>query len=86
MKLLRAPLLSDLINRQVESRNRATMLSGVSMLERGVIFMLYPIIGAAADRSLSIAFIALGGATLLFAALSRLPAEMRGSGAEPPNS
>ncbi len=77
MKLLRAPLLSDLINRVVESRNRATMLSGVSMLERAVVFILYPLVGAAADRSLSIAFFGLGAATLAFAILSRLPVGAR---------
>lgn len=74
MKLLRAPLLTDLINQIVESRNRATILSGVSMLERAVVFALYPLIGAAADRSLSAAFLILGGATVLFAVASKLPA------------
>jgi MFS family permease len=73
MKLLRAPLLSDLINRLVESRNRATVLSGVSMLERAVIFILYPLVGWAADRSLSFAFAGLGLMTLVFAAFSRIP-------------
>jgi hypothetical protein len=78
MKLLRVPLLlSDLINRLVESRNRATMLSGVSMLDRAIIFALYPLVGVAADRSLSSAFLGLGTATLLFAALSRLPSGAR---------
>ena len=67
MKLLRAPLLSDLINQLVESRNRATTLSGVSMIERAVVFTLYPLVGLAADRSLSLAFAGLGMVTLLFA-------------------
>jgi len=81
LKLLRAPLLSDLINRLVASDNRATILSGVSMLERLVVFLLYPMVGWAADRSLSLAFAGLGAVTLLFAALSRLP---RGPLGEPP--
>jgi MFS family permease len=67
MKLLRAPLLSDLINRLADSRRRATLLSGVSMLERAVVFLLYPLVGLAADRSLSLAFAALGIFTLAFA-------------------
>src|SRR5262249_26775355 len=82
MKLLRGPLLSDLINRLVESRNRATVLSGVSMLQRAVLFLLYPVVGWAADRSLPVAFAGLGAATLLFAALSRLPAEASFSAAQ----
>jgi MFS family permease len=83
MKMLRAPLLSDLINRVVESRNRATMLSGVSMLERAVVFILYPLVGAAADRSLSTAFFGLGAATLLFAMLSHLPSAARAGNGVP---
>ena len=69
MKLLRAPLLSDLINKLVESRNRATVLSGVSRIERALVFTLYPLVGLAADRSLSLAFAGLGLVTLLFAVL-----------------
>lgn len=66
-KLLRAPLLSDLINQRVDSRRRATILSGVSMLERAVVFLLYPLVGLAADHSLSVAFAGLGAVSLLFA-------------------
>jgi hypothetical protein len=32
------------------------VLSGVSTLERGVVLLLYPLVGLAADRSLSLAF------------------------------
>jgi MFS family permease len=67
MKLLRAPLLNDLMNKLIDSRRRATILSGVSMLERAVVFLLYPLVGLAADRSLSWAFAGLGVITLLFA-------------------
>jgi MFS family permease len=67
MKLLRAPLLSDLINRLADNRRRATILSGVSMLERAVVFLLYPLVGLTADRSLSLAFAGLGACSLAFA-------------------
>jgi len=67
MKLLRAPLLGDLMNQLIESRRRATILSGVSMLERAVVFLLYPLVGLAADQSLSLAFAGLGAVSLLFA-------------------
>ena len=73
MKLLRAPLLTDLINQQVESRRRATILSGVSMLEHAVVFVLYPLVGLAADHSLSLAFAGLGVVSLLFALGFRVP-------------
>jgi MFS family permease len=66
-KLLRGPLLSDLINQRVESRRRATILSGVSLIERAVVFVLYPLVGLAADRSLSAAFGGLGLVSLIFA-------------------
>jgi MFS family permease len=66
-KLLREPLLSDLINQRVESRRRATILSGVSLIERAVVFVLYPLVGLAADRSLSVAFAGLGVVSLIFA-------------------
>lgn len=67
MKLLRAPLLADLMNQMIDSRRRATILSGVSMLERAVVFLLYPLVGLAADHSLSLAFAGLGAVSLLFA-------------------
>ncbi len=66
-KLLRGPLLSDLINQRVESRRRATVLSGVSLIERAIVFLLYPLVGLAADRSLSLAFAGLGLVSLIFA-------------------
>jgi MFS family permease len=72
-KLLREPLLSDLINQRVESRRRATILSGVSLIERAVVFVLYPLVGLAADRSLSVAFGGLGLVSLLFALRLRKP-------------
>jgi MFS family permease len=73
MKLLREPLLTDLINQRIGSRRRATLLSGVSMLERGVVFVLYPLVGLAADHSLSLAFAGLGALSLLFAVGFRGP-------------
>jgi MFS family permease len=73
MKLLRAPLLNDLMNKLIDSRRRATILSGVSMLERAVVFLLYPLVGLAADCSLSWAFAGLGAVSLLFAVGLRIP-------------
>ena len=48
-KLVRVPVLTALINRHVDSENRATVISSVSLLERAITFVLYPIIGRLAD-------------------------------------
>ncbi len=48
-KLVRVPVLTDLINRHIASENRATVISSVSLLERAITFVLYPIIGRIAD-------------------------------------
>jgi MFS family permease len=73
LKQFRAPLLSDLMNQLIDSKNRATVLSGVSMLERVIQFILYPIIGVLADRSLSTTMFVLGGITVVFLFVSRIP-------------
>ncbi len=73
LKQFRAPLLSDLMNHLIESRNRATVLSGVSMLERIIQFFLYPLIGFIADKSLNSAMFILGGVTLFFLFISKIP-------------
>ena len=73
LKQLRAPLLSDLMNQLIKSRNRATVLSGVSMLERFIILLMYPLIGFLADKSLSVTMFFLGGVTFVFMMLSRIP-------------
>lgn len=70
-KHLRAPILSDLMNAEMESSNRATVLSGISMLERAVIMAFYPLLGFLADRSLSWTFLILGAATVAFAAFGK---------------
>ena len=50
-KMVRVPVLNDLINRRIESANRATVISSVSLLERSVTFLLYPIVGLLADAA-----------------------------------
>lgn len=72
LKLFRRPLLSALMNAQIESRRRATVLSGVSMLERVLTTLLYPVVGLLSDRSLPGTFLLLGALTLAFALLLRV--------------
>ncbi len=60
LRLFRAPMLSALMNDHIEDSNRATVLSGISMLERVLIALLYPFVGMIADLSLNAALLILG--------------------------
>ncbi len=71
-KVIRVPVLNEYINRHVESENRATMISCISLLERSVTFLLYPVVGLLADRSLDLALWFLGAIAILFALVTRL--------------
>ncbi len=51
-KMLRMPVLNDFINRHVNSENRATVISSVSLLERFLMFLLYPVVGRTTARYL----------------------------------
>jgi hypothetical protein len=75
LKMMRSPVLSDFMNKYIESRNRATVLSGVSMLEKIIIMILYPIVGLLADYSLWTTFLFLGIATLVISLINRIEAE-----------
>jgi MFS family permease len=73
-RMVRIPILNELIHRHVESENRATVISSVSLLERFVTFLLYPVVGQLADLdpSLNCAMWLLGGVCLAFAIGTRL--------------
>lgn len=64
LKLFRAPMLSALMNSRIEDGNRATVLSGISMIERVLIAALYPLVGFLTDLSLTAALLTLGGLTI----------------------
>lgn len=72
LKLFRRPLLSALMNAHIESRQRATVLSGVSMIERILTTLLYPVAGLLSDRSLPLTFLLLGILTLIFSLTLRV--------------
>ncbi|MCE1196280.1 MFS transporter [bacterium] len=78
LKLFRAPLLSALMNEWIDDGNRATVLSGISMLERVLIAALYPAVGALADLSLSATLVGLGCLTMICSLALRV-----GAGTEP---
>jgi MFS family permease len=71
-KMVRVPVLNAFINRHIESKNRATVISSVSLLERAVTFLLYPVVGLLADVALKYALWLLGGVCLVFAIATRL--------------
>ncbi len=82
-KMLRVPLLTALINRDIESDHRATVLSAISLLEKAVIGLLYLAVGPLADRSLSRALVVLGILGLGFALTARLQPDDLHSTAHP---
>ena len=65
LRLFRAPMLSASMNTLISDDHRATVLSGISMVERILIAALYPVVGMLADHSLDATLIALGGLTVL---------------------
>src|SRR4029450_3505706 len=46
---LHAPLLSDVVNRQIESEHRATVLSVNQMFTNVLMAMLWPLVGVSVD-------------------------------------
>jgi MFS family permease len=72
LKALRAPVLIALMNREIESSNRATILSGVSMIERIAMTLLYPVAGILTDISLNTALLAIGIITIILSIALRV--------------
>jgi MFS family permease len=60
LKMFRAPVLSSLMNEHIADENRATVLSGVSMLERILTAFFYPLVGLLTDISLGWTFLVIG--------------------------
>jgi MFS family permease len=71
-RMIRIPLLNDLINRQIESENRATVISAVSLVERFATFTLYPVVGWLMDVSLDRTLFVLAVLCVVFAVATRL--------------
>ncbi len=72
LRIFRAPMLAALMNTHITSDNRATVLSGVSIIERVLITILYPLAGILTDTSLRWTFLFMGIITLLVAVLTRV--------------
>jgi MFS family permease len=72
MKIFRAPLLNALMIEMIESTDRATVLSGVSMIERISTTILYPLAGILSDISLEITFLIMGTITVVLSIILRI--------------
>jgi MFS family permease len=72
LKLFRAPLLTALMNGYIEDENRATVLSGISMIERAMTMLFYPLAGLLTDISLDWTFLAMGAITVFIAVFLRI--------------
>lgn len=71
MRFIRAPVTATLINDGIGDELRATVLSGLSMLERIVTTGFYFVVGFLSDRSVPLALLAIGVLTLLVSFLVR---------------
>jgi len=70
--LSREVLFISYMNKHIESKNRATVLSTVSMIERLSMGLLYLAVGPLVRWSLTYALIAIGSLIIIFAIISRV--------------
>lgn len=69
--LTRETLFKNYMNKHIESSNRATVLSTVSMIKRLVDALLYPLIGYLAEVSLNNVLIGIGVLMIASALIAR---------------
>lgn len=69
---LQAPIFADYKNRHIDSDNRATALSIISMFSGIYVAIMGIVIGALADRELNYAFLFMGGVIVCSALLVRI--------------
>lgn len=72
LRQLRIPVLSSFLSASGVRGNRATLLSGVSFLERLVLFILYLVVGPLGDRSLVVALLFSAATIIVFSITTRL--------------
>jgi len=75
MGFSRRILFTQGINKQIETENRATVLSTISMITSLIRTILYPIIGYLTMISLGLTFILLGATIIIFAIFSKIKNE-----------
>lgn len=69
---IRDPIFADYINRHIDSKSRATVLSAIALFVGGYTLVMQPILGYLAGRSLSLSFIVAGSVILIGSLLFRL--------------
>ena len=73
--LTRLELMFVYMNKFIPSEQRATILSSVSMFKRFVLVMFNPLVGFIADKSLTMALVAIGALSLAVLIFSPLREE-----------
>jgi len=73
--LTRQVLFRSYLNKYIESHNRATVISTISMIDRFVRAIMYPIIGWMVTFSLRFTFIVVGILIIIFALVSKVEEE-----------
>jgi len=73
--LSRFVLIQNYMHKYIESHNRATVISSVSMVEKLCVGIVYPIIGLFVEWSLNYTLIIIGFVAVLFALISRVEEE-----------
>lgn len=72
LRFFRAPILTTLINTQIANEDRATVLSGVSMIERIVISITYPLAGLLLDYASKYTYFVVGVIIIVVSFLVRV--------------
>ena len=73
--MTRFVLFQNYLNKHIESENRATVLSTISMADRLMRALLYPLIGLLVEWSLNYTLMILGVLIIIFALISRVREE-----------
>ena len=66
LRLFRDPILITQMNLKISDKNRATVLSGVSMFSRIIIAIFYPLSGILMDKNPHVTYLVIGIATVVF--------------------
>jgi DHA3 family tetracycline resistance protein-like MFS transporter len=69
---MRDPIFTDYLNRHIESRNRATVISTIFVADSLYSLVARPVFGGLADMDLRYAFVAIGAVTLMGAIVFRI--------------
>lgn len=83
---LQKPIFSDYINRHIESRNRTTVLSMISMFSGVYVSLMGLLTGAVAEASLAATFVLMGVVVVIVSVALRLPVTTHSNRSEPGGS